>query len=48
VYNVFDETYDVNVTTLDTRNPITGAQTTKRTEKYYSPISARIGLSMSF
>ena len=48
IYNVFDDTYDVNITTLDTRNPITGAEVTKRTEKYYTPTTFRVGLAVSF
>lgn len=48
VYNLFDDTYDVNVVTLNTLNPITGEEVTKRTEKFYAPTSFRVGLSASF
>ena len=48
IYNILDDTYDSTITTLDTRNPITGAVVTKRTEKYYTPTTVRVGLSMSF
>jgi outer membrane receptor protein involved in Fe transport len=48
VYNVFDDTYDVNIVTLNTLNPITGEEVTKRTEKFYAPTSFRLGLSASF
>lgn len=48
VYNVFDDTYEVAIKTLDTRNPITGEQVTKRTEKYYRPTRIRVGLTVSF
>lgn len=48
VYNVFNEDYDVNVTTLDTANPVTGETVTKRTEKFYTPVTFRVGLTMSF
>ncbi|NDV62269.1 TonB-dependent receptor plug domain-containing protein [Puniceicoccales bacterium CK1056] len=48
VYNIFDKTYDVEIKTLDTRNPITGAEVTKRTEKYYTPTTFRVGLAVSF
>lgn len=48
VYNLFDHTYDVTTTTLGIPNPVTGESVTKRTEKYYSPRSYRVGLNMSF
>jgi outer membrane receptor protein involved in Fe transport len=48
VYDVFEDTYDVTTTTLGIPNPITGESVTKRTEKYYSPTTFRVGLSASF
>jgi hypothetical protein len=48
VYNVFDETYDVVINTVDTLNPITGKEVTKRYEKFYSPTTFRVGLGVSF
>lgn len=48
LYNVTDETYEVTTTTLDTLNPITGKTVTKRTEKFYTPFTFRIGLTASF
>jgi outer membrane receptor protein involved in Fe transport len=48
LYNVTDETYEVTTTTLDTLNPITGERVTKRTEKFYTPFTFRIGLTASF
>lgn len=48
VYNLLDETYDATITTLDTRNPITGEVVTKRTEKFYTPTTVRVGLTASF
>jgi hypothetical protein len=38
----------VAVTTLDTLNPITGRQVTKRTEKFFAPTGFRIGLTASY
>jgi len=46
--NVLNETYEVTTTTLGIPNPITGESITKRTEKFYSPTTYRIGLSASF
>lgn len=48
IYNLFDDTYAVSIETLDTANPITGATVTKRTEKFYSPTTVRVGLTMAF
>jgi outer membrane receptor protein involved in Fe transport len=48
IYNVLDDTYEVSVKTLDTTNPITGATVTKRTEKFYTPTTIRVGLTMAF
>ena len=48
VYNLFDDTYDVTTTTLSTPNPITGQQVTRRTERFYTPTTWRIGLTASF
>lgn len=48
IQDIFEDTYDVTTTTLDTRNPVTGEQVTKRTEKFYSPTVYRVGLSASF
>lgn len=48
VYNILDDTYDRTITTIDTRNPITGAEVTKRTEKFYTPTTVRVGLTLSF
>lgn len=48
IYDLFEDTYDVTTTTLNTRNPVTGEEVTKRTEKFYSPTTFRLGLSASF
>lgn len=48
LYNVLDDTYDVTTTILDTRNPITGQEVQKRTEKFYTPLNVRVGLTASF
>ncbi|MEX0330322.1 MAG: TonB-dependent receptor [Puniceicoccaceae bacterium] len=48
IYNLFDDTYDVTTTTLSTPNPITGQKITRRTERFYTPTTWRIGLSASF
>lgn len=48
VYNVFDDTYTVETTTLNTLNPITGEEVTKRSEQFHAPTSFRIGLRASF
>jgi len=48
IYNVLDDDYEVSVKTLDTTNPITGETVTKRTERFFTPTSVRLGLTMSF
>ena len=48
LYNVTNETYKVTTKTLDTLNPITGREVTKRTEKFYTPTTIRVGLTASF
>lgn len=48
VYNVFDNTYEVNTTVLGIPNPITGEPVTKRTESFRAPRTYRIGLAVRF
>jgi hypothetical protein len=48
IYNLLDDDYELSIETLDTTNPITGETVTKRTERFYTPITARIGLTMAF
>jgi len=48
VYNLLDNTYEVTTSTLGIPNPVTGEAVTKRTEKFFAPISYRLGLTMSF
>lgn len=48
VYDVLEDTYDVTVKSLGVPNPITGETVTKRTEKFYSPTTVRIGLTANF
>jgi hypothetical protein len=48
VYNLFNDTYDVTTTTLYTPNPVTGQDVTRRTERFYTPTTWRMGLNASF
>ena len=48
VYNILDHTYDVTTTTLGIPNPITGETVRKRTERFHTPRSYRLGFVVNF